>query len=88
MGIATGNFFVSKKLRSTLDDFIDHIAHVADLVGIDYVGIGTRRSWGRFRVRRRCLRAPPADCMLGTPETVVTSEAGRNGRHAIRGENP
>lgn len=50
MGITTVNFFVSKKPRSTLDDFIDHIAHVADLVGIDYVGIGTDSSIGGWRV--------------------------------------
>lgn len=49
MGITTVNFFVSKKARSTLDDFIDHIAYVADLVGIDHVGIGTDSSIGGWR---------------------------------------
>jgi membrane dipeptidase len=29
-----------KKLESTLDRYIDHIEHVADLIGIDAVGIG------------------------------------------------
>jgi len=50
MGITTVNFFVSKKPRSTLDDFIDHIAYVADLVGVDYVGIGTDSSIGGWRI--------------------------------------
>ena len=49
MGITTVNFFVSKKPRSTLDDFIDHIAYVADLVGVDHVGIGTDSSIGGWR---------------------------------------
>ncbi|MGE0553679.1 MAG: dipeptidase [Gemmatimonadales bacterium] len=44
MGITTVNFFVSNKPRSTLDDFIAHIEHVAKLVGIDHVGIGTDSS--------------------------------------------
>ncbi|HET9800347.1 MAG TPA: membrane dipeptidase, partial [Chthoniobacterales bacterium] len=29
-----------KKSESTLDRFVDHIEHVADLIGIDCVGIG------------------------------------------------
>ncbi len=41
MAITTVNFFVSKKPRSTLDDYINHIQHVAELVGVDHVGIGT-----------------------------------------------
>jgi membrane dipeptidase len=32
--------FVSRNLRPTLDEFIDHIAYVADLVGIDHVALG------------------------------------------------
>lgn len=42
MGIATVNFFVSNKPRSTLDDYVDHIEHVVNLVGIDHVGIVLR----------------------------------------------
>lgn len=49
MGISTVNFFVSAKSRSTLDDFIDHIAHVADLVGVEHVGIGSDSSIGGWR---------------------------------------
>lgn len=41
MGVSTVNFFVSKKERSTLDDYIAHIEHVVKLVGIDHVGIGS-----------------------------------------------
>lgn len=50
MGITTVNFFVSHKPRSTLDDFIDHIEHVARLVGIDHVGIGSDSSIPGWRV--------------------------------------
>ena len=41
----------------TVDRFIDHIEHVADLVGIDYVGIGTDR-WKR----------PTLDYLMGRVE--------------------
>ncbi|MBN1224448.1 MAG: membrane dipeptidase [Candidatus Aminicenantes bacterium] len=49
MGITTVNFFVSKKPKSTLDDYIAHIEYVADLVGIDHVGIGTDSSISGWR---------------------------------------
>jgi membrane dipeptidase len=32
--------FVSRQPRPTLDEFIDHIAYIADLVGIDHTGLG------------------------------------------------
>jgi len=32
--------FVAKKPRPTLDDLVDHVVYMADLVGIDHVGIG------------------------------------------------
>ena len=32
--------FVAKKRRPTLDDLLQHVDHIADLVGIDHVGIG------------------------------------------------
>jgi membrane dipeptidase len=50
MGITTVNFFVSKKPRSTLDDYIAHIEHVVKLVGIDHVAIGTDSSIGGWRI--------------------------------------
>jgi membrane dipeptidase len=50
MGVTTVNFFVSKKTHSTLDDYIAHIEHVANLVGIDHVGIGTDSSIGGWRI--------------------------------------
>ncbi len=49
MGVTTVNFFVSKKPRSTLDDYIDHIVYVADLVGVDHVGIGSDSTIGGWR---------------------------------------
>jgi membrane dipeptidase len=50
MGITTVNFFVSKKPKSTLDDYIAHIEHVIKLVGVDHVGIGTDSSIGGWRI--------------------------------------
>ncbi|UCC39742.1 MAG: membrane dipeptidase [Candidatus Aminicenantes bacterium] len=50
MGVATVNFFISKKPRSTLDDYINHIEHVIKLVGIDHVGIGSDSSIGGWRI--------------------------------------
>lgn len=43
VGVCPHSIFVEKKRgqRPTIDDFIDHIAYVAGLVGIDHVGIGT-----------------------------------------------
>jgi membrane dipeptidase len=41
MGMTTVNFFVSKKPRSTAEDFFAHIDHAVDLVGVDHVGIGS-----------------------------------------------
>ena len=35
--------------RPTLDDFVRHVAYVADLVGIEHVGIGTDHSEGAPR---------------------------------------
>jgi membrane dipeptidase len=32
--------FVSARQRPTLDDFVDHIAYIADLVGIDHAALG------------------------------------------------
>ena len=32
--------FVAKKRRPTLDDLLKHVDHIADLVGIEHVGIG------------------------------------------------
>jgi membrane dipeptidase len=32
--------FVSNKSQPSLDDMIDHVAYIADLVGIDHVGVG------------------------------------------------
>ena len=32
--------FVAKKTRPTLDDLLRHVDYIADLVGIDHVGLG------------------------------------------------
>ena len=41
LALTTVNFFVSKNERSTAEDFIAHVDHVAELVGIDHVAIGS-----------------------------------------------
>lgn len=40
VGIVGFPYFISSSQRPTLDQFIDHIVYVADLVGIDHVGLG------------------------------------------------
>ncbi|MFN0000999.1 MAG: dipeptidase [Burkholderiaceae bacterium] len=40
IGVAGFPNFVAASPRPTLDQFIDHIVHIADLVGIDHVGLG------------------------------------------------
>ena len=49
MGITTVNFFVSKKERSTAEDYFAHIDHVAELVGIDHVAFGSDSSIAGWR---------------------------------------
>ncbi len=41
MGITEVRMFVSAKEPTTVETFVDHIDHVAQLVGIEHVGIGT-----------------------------------------------
>ena len=38
-------------MRPTVNDYIDHVAYVADLVGIDHVGIGSDFFDGESEVR-------------------------------------
>lgn len=40
-------YFIVRGRRPTLDDFIDHISHFADVAGIDHVGIGLDFWWGQ-----------------------------------------
>jgi membrane dipeptidase len=41
MGIASFRIFVTAAEPTTIEDYVNHIDHVAQLVGIDHVGIGT-----------------------------------------------
>jgi membrane dipeptidase len=41
MGITSVRNFVTSEEPTTIDDYIDHIDHVVELVGIDHVGVGT-----------------------------------------------
>ncbi len=36
--------FISPKKEPTLDDFVDHVEHLVDVMGIDHVGIGTDKA--------------------------------------------
>jgi membrane dipeptidase len=51
------NFRAGSAIRPTLNDFLDAVAYVADLVGIDHVSIGTDMSHGTYpdgdRIRGR-----------------------------------
>ncbi|MGH6953873.1 MAG: dipeptidase [Alphaproteobacteria bacterium] len=52
--------------RPRLDDFIDHVAHVANLVGIDHVGIGSDFFEAESAVRfERFLRARYPEAVRG-----------------------
>jgi membrane dipeptidase len=35
--------FLTRRPTATLDDVLDHIDHIANLIGVDHVGIGTDR---------------------------------------------
>ena len=41
MGITMVRFFVRNAGRVTIEDVLDHVDHVANLVGVEHVGIGT-----------------------------------------------
>lgn len=44
IGLTLYSLFLRSDQRPTLDDFIRHVSYVADLVGIEHVGIGTDHS--------------------------------------------
>ena len=69
-------------VRPTLDDMIDHIAYVADLAGVDHVGIGSDffesesavRFHAFFRVRyRRCSATTGSTTSISTISTEWTT---------------
>lgn len=41
IGIAIVPYFLTSKLKPTWEDWLDHVDHVANLVGVNHVGIGT-----------------------------------------------
>jgi membrane dipeptidase len=44
VGLTLYSLFLRSDRQPTLDDFLRHFTHVADLVGVDHVGIGTDHS--------------------------------------------
>jgi membrane dipeptidase len=54
IGLTIVPFFVSEKENPTFDDFLDHVHHVAELVGVDHLGIGTDDT-GQADVPRQLL---------------------------------
>jgi membrane dipeptidase len=44
VGVVLVPFFITKEEKATLDHFLDHVDHIANLIGIDHIGIGT--DWG------------------------------------------
>jgi len=49
IGMSTVNFFVGPKEANTLDDLIDHYVHVAELVGVDHLAVGSDSSVAGWR---------------------------------------
>ena len=45
-GVVAVPFFLSGKAAPTLDDMMDHVAHAAEIMGVERVGIGT--DWGAW----------------------------------------
>jgi membrane dipeptidase len=41
IGVLLVPFFITADPTATLDHFLDHVEHIANLVGVDHVGIGT-----------------------------------------------
>ncbi len=41
IGLTIVPFFISKKEAVSFNDFLDHVDHIVNLVGVDHVGIGT-----------------------------------------------
>lgn len=46
VGVVSVPYFVVRDRQPTLDDLIDHIAHFAEVAGIDHVGLGLDFWWG------------------------------------------
>jgi membrane dipeptidase len=44
IGVLLVPFFITPEPSATLDHFLDHVEHIANLVGVDHVGIGTDHS--------------------------------------------
>lgn len=61
IGIVAVPFFLSSAKRPSLDDFVRHVEHVADLVGADHVGIGTDWGGGFPRVLADMIDAQMSD---------------------------
>ena len=40
IGVCAAPFFLTRDKQATLDMLIDHVAYMADLVGIEHVGLG------------------------------------------------
>lgn len=47
VGVTLVPYLIKQGKPVTVDDFIDHIAHFADLVGVDHVGLGMDYYWGQ-----------------------------------------
>jgi membrane dipeptidase len=63
MGITSVRRFVSSREPTTLDDVLDHFDHVAGLVGVEHLGVGSDndldgRDRGRYRMDVRGLDHP------------------------------
>jgi membrane dipeptidase len=41
IGVLAGAGFLTTNLETKIDDWLNHVDHIGDLIGIDHVGIGT-----------------------------------------------
>lgn len=71
IGVCAAPFFLARDKPATLDMLIDHIAHIADLVGIQHVGIGfdfaeeDADDYVYFGYDERYIPMPPWDFPIG-----------------------
>ncbi|GGO99767.1 dipeptidase [Stakelama pacifica] len=47
VAVTLAPYFITVGRKPTIDDFVDHLAHFANLVGCDHVGIGLDYYWGQ-----------------------------------------
>ncbi len=60
-GVVVVPGFIQETTEATLEDFVDHVAHLVDVMGIDHVGVGTDKAGP----------GPGTDSMIEWPASMV-----------------